>query len=67
MNADAIRLLTVQRDGDDGVIVSFSDGTTGAYVAEELLELRPYREPCEFESGSGSGRGRTEQPIPSLP
>jgi hypothetical protein len=48
MNADAIRILTVQRDGDDGVIVSFSDGTTGAYVAEELLELRPYREPCEF-------------------
>jgi hypothetical protein len=24
--------------------VDFSDGTTGAYVAEELLELRPQRE-----------------------
>jgi hypothetical protein len=45
MNADAIRILTVQRDGDDGVIVSFSDGTTGAYVVEELLDLRPKREP----------------------
>ncbi len=40
-----IRILTVKRDGDDGIIVEFSDGTTGAYVAEELLELRPYREP----------------------
>ena len=26
---------------DDGLIVAFSDGTTGAYVVEELLELRP--------------------------
>ena len=30
--------------GDDGLIVTFSDGTTGAYVVEELLELRPIRE-----------------------
>ena len=41
---DRIRLLDVELDGDDGVLVIFSDGTTGAYVAEELLELRPYRE-----------------------
>jgi hypothetical protein len=41
---DGIRLLNVELDGDDGVLVIFSDGTTGAYVAEELLELRPYRE-----------------------
>jgi hypothetical protein len=27
--------------------VTFSDGTVGAYVVEELLELRPYREPTE--------------------
>jgi hypothetical protein len=45
MNPDAIRILTVERDGDDGVIVTFSDGTTGAYVVEELLKLRPKREP----------------------
>jgi hypothetical protein len=37
-------ILTAERDGDDGLIVTFSDGTTGAYVAEELLELRPFRE-----------------------
>ena len=40
MNADAIRVLTVERDEDTGVIVTFSDGTTGAYVTEELFDLR---------------------------
>jgi hypothetical protein len=44
MAADPVRILTTEHDGDDGLIVTFSDGTTGAYVAEELLELRPYRE-----------------------
>jgi hypothetical protein len=39
-----IRILAVELDGDDGVVVTFSDGTTGAYVVEELIELRPYRE-----------------------
>ena len=38
------RLLAVELDGDDGLVVTFSDGTIGAYVAEELRELRPYRE-----------------------
>ncbi len=42
-----IEILTVEMDGDDGLIVTFSDGTTGAYVAEELLGLRPYRELTE--------------------
>ena len=41
---DGIRLLAVELDGDDGVVVTFSDGTTGAYVVEELIELRPCRE-----------------------
>jgi hypothetical protein len=40
-----IKILTAERDGDDGLIVTFSDGTTAAYVVEELLELRPGREP----------------------
>jgi hypothetical protein len=43
MNGE-IQVLAVELDGDDGLIVTFSDGTTGAYVAEELLELRPFRE-----------------------
>jgi hypothetical protein len=42
--SDAIRILTAERDGDDGLIVTFSDGTTAAYVVEELLKLRPHRE-----------------------
>jgi hypothetical protein len=42
--AEAIRILTTECDGDDGLIVTFSDGTSGAYVVEELLELRPIRE-----------------------
>jgi hypothetical protein len=39
-----IQLLAVELDGNDGLVVTFSDGTTGAYVVEELLELRPNRE-----------------------
>lgn len=41
---NTMRILTTGLDGDDGLIVTFSDGTTGAYVIEELLELRPIRE-----------------------
>jgi hypothetical protein len=40
-----IRILTVEREDEDGLIVTFSDGTTAGYVTEELLELRPFREP----------------------
>ncbi len=39
-----IRILEVVKDGDDGLIVTFSDGTIGGCVVEELLELRPIRE-----------------------
>jgi len=52
------RILSVERDGEDGVIVKFSDGTITGYVSEELLELRPFREPitatCANVSISGS-------------
>jgi hypothetical protein len=41
---DPIRILTVKQDGDDGLVVSFSDGTSDGFVVEELLELRPKRE-----------------------
>ena len=37
-------ILTVEQESD-GVMVTFSDGTTAGYVVEELLELRPHREP----------------------
>ena len=40
-----IQILNVEQDGDDGVFVTFSDGTAAGYVVEELLELRPIRMP----------------------
>jgi hypothetical protein len=40
----AIHILKVETDGEDGLIVTFSDGTIGGYVVEELLDLRPVRE-----------------------
>jgi hypothetical protein len=45
--AELIRISTVEIEGEDGLIVTFSDGTTAGYVTEELLELRPFREPTE--------------------
>jgi hypothetical protein len=41
---DSIRILTAEPDGEDGLIITFSDGTTAGYVIEELVELRPRRE-----------------------
>jgi hypothetical protein len=38
--------MTVKRDDEDGLFVTFSDGTAAGYVVEELLELRPFREPA---------------------
>jgi hypothetical protein len=45
--AESIQILTAQRDGEDGLLVTFSNGTTTGYVAEELLELRPFRDPTK--------------------
>ena len=42
---NTIAILTVEQESD-GVVVTFSDGTTAGYVVEELLELRPHREPA---------------------
>ena len=46
---DEIHLLAVELDSSDGLVVTFSDGTTGGYVVEELLELRPIRERVEIK------------------
>jgi len=46
---EPILMLTVEKDDPDGLIVTFSDGTTAGYVAEELLKLRPHRELIEAE------------------
>jgi hypothetical protein len=40
-----IQIAHVAMDHSDGIIVTFSDGTIAGYVVEELLELRPHREP----------------------
>jgi hypothetical protein len=53
---DSLHILTAERDGDDGLIVKFSDGTTGAYVVEELLELRPIREREKIKTGKDGHR-----------
>ena len=44
------KIVSVEIEGDDGLIVTFSDATEAAYVVEELLELRPHREPIESSS-----------------
>ena len=50
--SNGISILKVERDGEDGLFVTFSDGTITAYVAEELLELRPHRESVAYLSRS---------------
>jgi hypothetical protein len=42
-----IYIVKVEKDGEDGLVVTFSDGTIGGYVVEELLLLRPVREAVE--------------------
>lgn len=44
-----IIILSVVQDGEDGVMVEFSDGTVAGYLAEELLGLRPYRELAQIK------------------
>jgi len=40
-------IAQVEKDGHDGLLVTFSDGTTAGYIVEELLALRPIREPAQ--------------------
>jgi hypothetical protein len=67
-----IQIIKVQLDGDDGIIVTFSDGTTTGYVVEELLELNPHREPPidEIVEGGrdcgGSSSGSDLEQLPPL-
>jgi len=50
--AKNIKILSVELEEDDGLLVTFSDGTVAGYVVEELLELRPHREQAELASPS---------------
>jgi hypothetical protein len=51
-----VRILSAEMDGDDGVLVRFSDGTIAGYVAEELLRLRPAREKTEEPEARNHGK-----------
>jgi hypothetical protein len=42
---NAIGIFKVEQE-EDGILVTFSDGTIAGYVTEELLEWRPNREPA---------------------
>jgi hypothetical protein len=42
--AEELRLVKVEKDGEDGLLVTFSDGSLAGYVVEELLAMRPIRE-----------------------
>jgi hypothetical protein len=42
-----VSILKLEKDGEDGLIVTFSDGTATGYVVEELLILRPQRLPVK--------------------
>jgi hypothetical protein len=54
-----INIVRVEEEGPDVIIVTFSDRTLGAYVVEELLELRPHRETAQVESRPGP-RGKAQ-------
>jgi hypothetical protein len=56
--AEPIRIQTAERDGEDGLLMTFSDGTMAGYVAEELLGLRPFRELTESSPSPGEDRYR---------
>ena len=60
--AEPIQILTAERDGEDGLLLTFSDGTVAGYVVEELLELRPFREPTESQRAGGRSGGRSPSP-----
>ena len=66
--ASYIHILEVVKDGDDGLIVTFSDGTVGGCVVEELLELRPVREKAKKPKARTLGAKATNpllRPYPS--
>ena len=64
MNND-IHILAVELDGKDGIhdgiVVTFSDGTTGGYVIEELLGLRPIRERVKIKKTIPNSRNLKER------
>ncbi len=44
--SEPLDFVDIELVKDSGMVVTFSDGTQASYPAEELPELRPYREPA---------------------
>jgi hypothetical protein len=42
-----IRILKLEIESDEGLIVTFSDGTVREFAVRELLDLRSQREPVK--------------------
>jgi hypothetical protein len=42
--SEPLRIVTVMADGEDGLFVTFSDGTIAGYLVEERIDLMPSRE-----------------------
>ena len=55
MTTKGVQILNVEKDGEDGLLVTFSDRTIGAYVVEELLALRPIREKLKESKAQNPG------------
>ena len=51
-DSDHPHILSAEKDGKDGVLVRFTDGTITGYVVEELIDLRPNREKVEEPKAS---------------
>jgi hypothetical protein len=47
--SEPTRIISVEQDDDYGIIVTFSNDTTAAYIAEELLELRTRARTCQSD------------------
>ena len=56
--ANPITILTAEIEDPDGLILTFSDGTTAAFLVEEMLELRPYRESLEDAQETADAEAR---------
>jgi hypothetical protein len=61
--AQDIIILGVEREAGYGLMLTFSDGTRSAYVVEELLELRPYREQVNKAAGTKEEKKSRTEPI----
>jgi hypothetical protein len=58
-DSNRLDILSAEKDGKDGVLVRFTDGTITGYVIEELLHLRPIRDVEDSKA-----RNSVQEPAP---